>query len=94
LSTVAELIQTTEAREISHNRLSAPVWIPRNGKDSRGVPYIVLTCTQCLRSFPLSVLREDVQEIQESPCLFCASPVRYIIDFSLSVSSPKHDITA
>jgi CheY-like chemotaxis protein len=94
LSTVAELVRTAAARALTHHRQSAPVWIPRNGKDSRGVPYIVLTCTQCLRSFPLSVLREDVQEIQESPCLFCASPVRYIIDFSLSVSSPKHDITA
>ncbi len=94
LRTVAELIQTSAARAMNHHRQSAPVWIPRNGKDSKGVPYIVLTCTECLRSFPLSVLREDVQEIQQTPCLFCANPVRYIIDFSLSVSSPRHDITA
>jgi CheY-like chemotaxis protein len=92
--TVDELIRTTTARAINHHRKSAPVWIPRNGKDSKGVPYIVLTCTECLRSFPLSVLREDVQEIQETPCLFCTTPVRYIIDFSLSVSSPKPEITA
>ncbi len=92
--TVAELIRTSAARTMNHHRQSAPVWIPRNGKDSKGVPYIVLTCTECLRSFPLSVLREDVQEIQETPCLFCTNPVRYIIDFSLSVSSPKHDITS
>jgi CheY-like chemotaxis protein len=94
LRTVAELIRTTATRAINHHRQSAPVWIPRNGKDSRGVPYIVLTCTECLRSFPLSVLREDVQEIQETPCFFCTTPVRYIIDFSLSVTSPKHEITA
>ena len=94
LRTVAELIRTTAARAINHHRQSAPVWIPRNGKDSKGVPYIVLTCTECLRSFPLSVLREDVQEIQETPCLFCANPLRYVIDFSASVSSPKHDLVA
>jgi CheY-like chemotaxis protein len=94
LRTVAELIRTSVARAMNHHRQSAPVWIPRNGKDSKGVPYIVLTCTECLRSFPVSVLREDVQEIQQTPCLFCTTPVRYIIDFSLSVSSPKHDITA
>jgi CheY-like chemotaxis protein len=94
LRTVAELIRTSATRAINHHRQSAPVWIPRNGKDSKGVPYVVLTCTECLRSFPLSVLREDVQEIQETPCLFCTTPVRYIIDFSLAVSSPKHDITA
>jgi DNA-binding response OmpR family regulator len=94
LRIVDELIRRSTARAMMHHRQSAPVWIPRNGKDSKGVPYIVLTCTECLRSFPLSVLREDVQEIQQTPCLFCTTPVRYIIDFSLSVSSPRHDITA
>jgi CheY-like chemotaxis protein len=89
LRTVAELIRTTAARAMNHHRQSAPVWIPRNGKDSQGVPFIVLTCTECLRSFPLSVMQEGLQEIQETPCLFCATPVRYIIDFSLAVSSPK-----
>jgi CheY-like chemotaxis protein len=89
LRTVAELIATKVARAVDHHRQSAPVWIPRNGKDSNGVPFIVLTCTQCLRSFPLSVLRENVQEIQETPCLFCTHPVRYIIDFSVDVASPN-----
>jgi CheY-like chemotaxis protein len=86
---VAELIRTSTSRAVNHHQQSAPVWIPRNGKDSNGVPFIVLTCTQCLRSFPLSVLREDVQEIQETPCMFCTNPVRYIIDFSIAVRSPK-----
>jgi CheY-like chemotaxis protein len=89
LRTIADLIRTRVARARSHHRQSAPVWIPRNGKDSNGIPFIVLTCTECLRSFPLSLLREDVQEIQQTPCLFCASPVRYIIDFSVAVSSPR-----
>jgi CheY-like chemotaxis protein len=89
LPTVAELIDSSGARAAEHHRLSAPVWIPRNGKDYKGVPFIVVTCTHCLRSFALSVLREDVQEIQETPCQFCAIPIRYIIDFSLAVTSPK-----
>jgi CheY-like chemotaxis protein len=89
LRTVGELIRTSAAQATNHHRQSAPVWIPRNGKDSKGVPYIVLTCTECLRSFPLSVLQEGVQEIQETPCLFCETPVRYIIDFSLEVRSPS-----
>ena len=89
LRTVAQLIDTASERAINHHRQSAPVWIPRNGKDSNGVPFIVVTCTHCLRSFPLSVAVEGVQEIQETPCLFCETPVRYIIDFSRSVASPK-----
>jgi len=86
---VAELISSKAERAIDHYRQPAPVWIPRNGKDANGVPFIVLTCTQCLRSFPLSVLRENVQEIQETSCLFCAKSVRYVIDFSVDVTSPK-----
>jgi CheY-like chemotaxis protein len=89
LHTMAELLSTREARAVSHHRQSAPVWIPRNGRDSNGVPFIVLTCTQCLRSFPLSVRRENVQEIQETPCMFCSTAVRYVIDFSVDVVSPK-----
>jgi CheY-like chemotaxis protein len=89
LVTIAELIRTAAVRAMNHHRQSAPVWIPRNGKDSQGVPFIVLTCTECLRSFPLSVMHEGVQEIQATPCLFCTTPVRYIIDFSLAVSSPR-----
>jgi hypothetical protein len=87
-STVADLIRTSAVREAAHRKESAPVWIPRNGKDSRRVPYIVLTCTECLRSFPLNVTEEFTPEVRETPCLFCANTVRYIIDFSLSVTSP------
>ncbi|HLH07171.1 MAG TPA: response regulator [Terriglobales bacterium] len=88
LRTLAELIRTRAEQAAHHREQPAPVWIPRNGKDSKGVPFIVLTCTQCLRSFPLSIPREDVHEVQETPCLFCSSPVRYVIDFSLDVKSP------
>jgi len=88
LSVVADLLGTSAAQAIAHRKQSAPVWIPRNGKDSNGVPYIVVTCTECLRSFPLNVAEEVSAEVLETPCLFCPSKVRYIIDFSLSVASP------
>src|SRR5579859_1473448 len=91
LLTVAELIRTHAAHAVAHERESAPVWIPRNGEDSHGIPYVVLTCTECLRSFPLSVAVEDLQKIQETPCLFCPNTVRYVIDFSLSIASPRSE---
>jgi CheY-like chemotaxis protein len=85
LRLVAEVLRPSAARDTEHIRKTAPVWIPRNGKDSKGVPYIVLTCTECLRSFPLSVQRQGIQEVQEKPCSFCGTTVRYIIDFSVDV---------
>jgi CheY-like chemotaxis protein len=89
LKTVARLLETSAQRNSEHQGQSAPVWIPRNGKDSNGVPFIVVTCTNCLRSFPLSVLHEDLQEVQEAACLFCPETVRYVVDFSRDVNSPK-----
>ena len=88
-STVADLIKTAATRQAAHRKESVPVWIPRNGKDAKGVPYIVLTCRECLRSFPLSVGEKVTPEVRETPCLFCANRVRYIIDFSRSVASPR-----
>jgi CheY-like chemotaxis protein len=88
LDSVASLFETSAARAACHVAESAPVWIPRNGKDSNGIPYIVITCTDCLRSFPLNVNGEENQEVLETPCLFCSKKVKYIIDFSRSVSSP------
>jgi CheY-like chemotaxis protein len=92
LRTVSDLLQNSTSRANGHHQESAPVWIPRNGKDTNGVPYIVLTCTECLRSFPLNVAEDINPEIVETPCIFCLNKVRYVIDFSLSVASPaKND---
>jgi CheY-like chemotaxis protein len=88
LRTVAELLRTSAAHAVDHERESAPAWITRSGTDSQGIPYVVVTCTDCLRAFPLSAVNEDLQKIQETPCLFCANTVRYVIDFSLAIASP------
>ena len=88
LNSVAALIQTSAEQASAHQSGSAPVWIPRNGRDANGIPYIVITCTECLRSFPLNVTMEENPEVLETPCLFCSNTVKYIIDFSLSVFSP------
>jgi CheY-like chemotaxis protein len=74
---------------IGHDNKTAPVWIPRNGKDHNGVPFVVLTCTECLRSFPLTVKHEPSAEILKTPCIYCPHEVSYIIDFSRSVTSPE-----
>ena len=88
LRLVGDLLRTSAARAATHTRRPAPVWVPRNGKDSKGIPYIVLTCTECLRSFPVNVLSDVTATVMETPCIFCLTDVRYIIDFSLSVASP------
>lgn len=94
LQMVQDLLLTSARRVPDHVRQSAPVWIPRNGKDASGRPFIVIGCTECLRSFPMNVAEEATAEILLTNCLFCATEIRYIIDFSRSVSSPEKTIAA
>jgi CheY-like chemotaxis protein len=54
---------------VGHKRESAPVWIPRNGLDHNGKPFVVLTCTQCLRSFPFTVDHDPTGEVLKTPCI-------------------------
>jgi CheY-like chemotaxis protein len=86
LEIIANLIQTGP---LEHEGQNAPVWIPRNGTDHNGRPFVVLTCTECLRSFPSTVEHEPTGEVLKTPCIYCPHEVTYIIDFSRSVNSPE-----
>lgn len=86
LEIIADLI---EKGSTGHKGQNAPVWIPRNGKDHNGKPYVLLTCTQCLRSFPFTVDHEPTAEVLKTLCIYCPHEVTYIIDFSRSVNSPE-----
>jgi hypothetical protein len=89
-----KLIKRVIASEpVNQHRSSAPVWIPRNGKDHDGKPFVVLTCTECLRSFPFSVEREPTGEMLTTSCIYCPHEISYIIDFSRSVTSPEKRAT-
>ncbi len=94
LNMVDDLLRTSRERTPDHLRQTAPVWIPRNGHDANGRPFIVITCTQCLRSFPMNVGEEATPEILLTACVFCSNEVRYIIDFSRSVTSPEKTMAA
>ena len=50
----------------------APVWLPRNGS------YVVITCTECLRSFSLPE-EEAENGPREVPCIFCDALIRFAL---------------
>lgn len=85
VATIAALIRTSETWASAHQKEGAPAWIPRNGNDSQGVPYVVVTCAECLRAFPLPIVEETAGEVLEAPCRFCPSKNRYIIE-----PAPEH----
>ena len=79
LTRIAALLHRSESWVCTH-QADAPAWIPRNGNDAQGVPYVVVTCTECLRSFQLPIVEETAGTVQETPCRFCPTKNRYIIE--------------
>lgn len=70
---IQSLLDRSPIRPHLPKRDKAPVWIPRNGE------YIVLTCTDCLRSFSISE-EEAETTAHELPCLFCGTNIRFDLE--------------
>jgi CheY-like chemotaxis protein len=79
LAIVAVLMRTSETWVSAHQQDLAPAWIPRNGNDSHGMPFVMLTCAECLRAFQVAVVEETTGQVLEIPCCFCPGTSRYII---------------
>jgi CheY-like chemotaxis protein len=77
--TIERLMASAPDWWTAHERETVPAWIPRNGHDSYGVPYVMLTCEECLRVFQLEVIEETTGQVLEIPCRFCPSTNKYII---------------
>jgi CheY-like chemotaxis protein len=77
---VEQVIHAAPDRSNAHRRELAPAWVPRNGNDSQGVPYVMVACEECLRVFQLDVIEEKTGQVLEVPCRFCPSKNRYIIE--------------
>jgi CheY-like chemotaxis protein len=54
------------------------LWVTRRGAPIEG-PYILLTCLECLRSFPHNVAEETTMSIQQTPCCFCNTTINYAL---------------
>lgn len=80
LTTIQQLLFTGQTRGSDHSPECAPAWIPRNGNDSKAMPSVVLTCTECLRAFAMNLMEGTVGEVLEIPCRSCHSMNRYIIE--------------
>jgi CheY-like chemotaxis protein len=72
-------VMTQTARSSPHHPSTlAPIWIPKNGHDPSGAEYVVITCPECLRTFP-QLLGDAMQLIRETGCAHCSSLIHYAI---------------
>ena len=77
-ASISRLIEHGPTRMRTAKSDKAPVWIPRNNSG-----YVVITCTECLRSFSIADEKStggDNTEIREVACEFCEATVRFLSD--------------
>ncbi len=74
LAKVAELLRE-EHRAALVKGAPVPIWLPRGIDD-----YYIVTCTSCLRSFPVRGTTEVEHSEQHTPCLHCETPLTYFIE--------------
>ena len=65
----------------------AQMWIARNGHDPAGEPFVMVTCTECLRTFP-EVLGKSLDGVHEAECVHCSSRIHYAIVQPLGSAQP------
>jgi CheY-like chemotaxis protein len=81
-------MQTVSGAPSSRDEPPAPIWIAPNGHDSAGEAYIMISCPECLRTFP-QPLGETLAVIQQVPCFYCVSTIRYAIVQAGNAASPQ-----
>jgi CheY-like chemotaxis protein len=68
----------TDAQAPQSHYPSVALWVTRRGNPLEG-PYILLTCYECLRSFPHYTDHERTMQVQQTACVFCGSQISYAL---------------
>jgi CheY-like chemotaxis protein len=87
LCMVAKLIYTPVTRTTNQHQQPAPPEMACNESDAEGKSCILLTCGNCMRSFPVRIMQMRSQGTKQAPCPFCKVGVGYCSDDSLTVAS-------
>jgi hypothetical protein len=69
---------TAELSSRQHSDTLTPIWVPRNGNDHGGEPFVVINCPDCLRSFP-QALESVVFPVFATHCIHCDALIHYSI---------------
>lgn len=77
---VANIISKCSFETSSHPRRLTPVWGRTITRDSSGTWYVLVTCEDCLRSFPVSLDAGIKRGIHQAHCNFCQAELHYIAD--------------
>ncbi len=72
IARIAELLERAPLHPNVSKPVKAPVWIPRSAEG-----YFVVTCTECLRSFPVED-QPGSPTVREAECVYCDSKLQFL----------------
>ena len=90
ISTLVEVIEDTlkgtvelnagadHASEPNDSTPGVALWLSRRGTPIEG-PHILLTCSECLRSFPHHTGSESSMHVETTNCVFCGASISYAL---------------
>lgn len=95
LGTLVQIVAATAQADSPRSSRNAdppvPIWIPTNGHDPAGEPYVIVSCPECLRTFPQK-LDKDSHIVRETGCTHCGSAIHYaIVDSVLPPPKRPHE---
>jgi CheY-like chemotaxis protein len=76
---VAILMRAIESPALSRRPLREtpePIWIQRNGHDTKGAEFVTIACPDCFRTFQ-QVISGAASLIFETSCIFCHSSIHF-----------------
>ncbi len=91
LGALLQIIRTLHQRQPRLQQTSgttSPLWIQRNGCDSTGFEYVLITCPECLNTSPQAVGGSDYL-MREMDCIHCGYLIRYAIVASTDSVTPQ-----
>jgi CheY-like chemotaxis protein len=78
ISTLRDLYSQRPLRPALTRQGRAPLWINRRSSD-----YLLATCTECLRSFPIENHNPIGEALQTADCPSCGTTITYAVDNSV-----------
>lgn len=75
IATMHELHSQSPIRPALPKQRNAPLWINR-----RSDQYLLATCTECLRSFPIDKENSAEEQLQSAQCPSCGTTITYAVD--------------
>jgi CheY-like chemotaxis protein len=86
ISTIRQLMYKPLKRPTNYHPCQPPrIQSARSGRDGRGVPSLLLTCTDCLRAFPVANVSVGGEGDLHAHCPSCRALVQFTCDLAPGV---------